>query len=126
MASSTDAIIVRFPHDNITPIQVTPTYEAISAIHRQLNANVASIDSNLGDGKLGLLGLTISNTTYEALSDGKVYFMAPTNPIPHPTLEDSPTAAQITDANCKPDEMLRIWREYQSTDQPIKNSSFNQ
>jgi hypothetical protein len=44
-----------FPHPTIAPITGVPNYESINALNLQLNANAASVQSNLGDGLLGLL-----------------------------------------------------------------------
>ena len=51
MTISIDKIVDGFPHPNIAPIV---------ELNLQLNANAASVQSNLGDGQLGLLALTVS------------------------------------------------------------------
>jgi hypothetical protein len=63
-----DKIVDGFPHPMIPPIIGIPTYEAIANLNLHLNANAASVQSNLGDGQLGLLALTISPAIYNALS----------------------------------------------------------
>jgi hypothetical protein len=49
MLSSGD-ILEGFPHPTITPVIGIPTYESIAEINLKLNANAASVHSNLGDG----------------------------------------------------------------------------
>ena len=47
------------PHHTMSPtvnkIGGKPTYETIAEVHLKLNANSALVQSNLGDGQLGLL-----------------------------------------------------------------------
>ena len=43
-------IIVNFPHPTLTPCEGEPTFQNISNLHLELNANAASIHSNLGEG----------------------------------------------------------------------------
>jgi hypothetical protein len=62
VATSAKAFIESFPHPVIPPIEGLPTYKTITDVTRLLNANSASIHSELGDGQLGHLALTISPT----------------------------------------------------------------
>jgi hypothetical protein len=78
MTISTDKIVDGFPHPNIAPIGGIPTYESIAELNLQLNANTASVQSNLGDGQLGLLALTVSPAVFNTLS--AVAFVHPVNP----------------------------------------------
>ena len=59
MAPTIDKIMDHFPHKNLQPIIGTPTYESILQLQIKLNANSESINTTLGDRKLGMLGLTI-------------------------------------------------------------------
>jgi hypothetical protein len=66
---TTDKIVDGFPHPTICPVNRIPTYTTISEVNLRINANVASVQSNLGNGTLGLLALTISPTLYTTLSN---------------------------------------------------------
>jgi hypothetical protein len=55
-----DTIVDGFPHSTIPPVIGMPTFATIAKVNLKLNANAASVQSNLGDGTLGLLALTIS------------------------------------------------------------------
>ena len=57
-----------FPFLHIACILEVHTYDLLAALHLKLNANAASVHSNLGDGLLGLLFLTISPAVYNTLS----------------------------------------------------------
>ena len=61
-------IVDRLLFPTIDLIFGTPDYESIADIHLKLNSNVASVQSNLGCGTLGLLFLTVSPAVYVTLS----------------------------------------------------------
>ena len=62
MPSSIDKIVEGFLFQTIDPIVRAPNYEKIAEVHLKLNSNVAYVHSNLGNGTLGLLYLTLSPT----------------------------------------------------------------
>jgi hypothetical protein len=78
MVAEMDPIAEVFPNPLLLPINGIPTYESIAELHIQLKANAASVQSNLGDGQLGLLPLTLPPEVYNTLS--AVPFIAPVNP----------------------------------------------
>ena len=116
--SDLDPIINGFPHTSLPPILGVPTYATIAAMHLKLNANSASIQSNLGDGQLGLLALTIPTEKYNTLS--QIPFLTPTNPGVNPTFADGATQFQIAATQTKHKEDIRVWREYNATDKALK------
>ena len=65
---STEKIVDSFPNPTIQPIIGKPTYESIRRVHLKLNANAASIQSHLGNGRLGLLALTVTPVVFNTLS----------------------------------------------------------
>ena len=75
MTTSVEKIRDAFPFLSVEPIVGQPTYETIQLLHKKLNANAASIHSHLGNGKLGLLYLTVKPEVYNTLSD--VEFVPP-------------------------------------------------
>ena len=68
-------IIEEFPHPTITPIIWIPSYETLVEVHIKLNLNVTSVHSELGNGALGPLSLTVTPAVYNTL--GGVPFIAP-------------------------------------------------
>jgi hypothetical protein len=118
MATSTDSIVEGFPHPSISPIVGIPSYTTIASLNLQLNANAASIQSNLGNGTLGLLSLTVSPDVYNTLSDTP--FIVPVNPGAQPIIPDAATAAMIAALTRTHTENIRIWREYLATDKGLK------
>jgi hypothetical protein len=86
MPSLVDSNVEGFPFPTVNPIIGEPNYESIAALHQQLNANAALVQSHLGNGVLGLLYLTVSPAVYVNLS--AVPFLPPVNPGPTPIIPD--------------------------------------
>jgi hypothetical protein len=61
---SVEDIIASFPHPILPTVQGEPDNHTIHAIHKLLQANSRSIDSHLGGGALGHLGLIVSVAAY--------------------------------------------------------------
>ena len=114
-----EAVKENFPHPHIPAQPGMPTYEVISAVHRKLKANAASVSSTLGGGIHGLLGLTILPATYQTITGHA--FVAPFNPGALPNIAPEATQAQIGEAVRQHKERLKIWKEYNITDQALKN-----
>jgi hypothetical protein len=88
---SIDKIVDGFPHHpNIAPIAGIPTYESIAQLNLQLNANAASVQSNLGNGQIGLQeALTVFPAVFNTLS--AVAFVHPINPGTNPIIPPAAT-----------------------------------
>ena len=72
-----DKIIDTFSHPTIQKITGQLCYEKLTPMHRIINANTASISTNLGGGRHGYLGTTTETGYYRTLI-GAV-FMTPFN-----------------------------------------------
>jgi hypothetical protein len=118
MTINVNAVTDGFPHPSIQPIIGSPTYATIAAVHLQLNANAASVFSNLGDGQLGLLALTITEEVYNTLSAEP--FVPPENPGTQPDLPGNASNNQIAEFVAEHKENQRIWREFMATDKALK------
>ena len=97
MPDTIKSIIDSFPHPTLTPIEGNPTFATICQLQLELNSNVSSIHSNLGDDKLGLLYLIVSQITYNNLSDA--FFVTPVNPDPVPIIPRGSSARDATDTH---------------------------
>ena len=95
--TSVEKIKDAFPHPTIEPIIGQPGYDTIKPMHQKLNANAASIVSHLGNGRLGLLFLTVTNAVFTTLS--ATPFIPPTNPGPTPFYPPGATQFQIQAVN---------------------------
>jgi regulator of replication initiation timing len=113
-----DGDLEGFPHPTIPAVIGIPTYETISEVNLQLNANAASVHSNLGDGAHGLLALTINPAVFNTLS--AVAFVVPVNPGAQPVIPAGATNHQINAIQNQHKENHRIWKEYLATDKALK------
>ena len=118
MPSDIDNIVDAFPYPVISQIQGPPSFATIKDIHIKLNANAASIHSNLGDGNLGYIYLTVTNEVYNTLSD--VSFIEPANPGMLPVIPTTASVRQANDIQMNFKENRRIFNEYTMTDKALK------
>ena len=117
MPSSIKKIVDGFPFPTIDPIIGTLDYESIADIHLKLNSNAASVQSNLGCGKLGLLFLTVSPAVYATLST--TTFVPPVNPGPEPIIPTGLTSAVIAELQYHHTEATKIFTKYENTDKAL-------
>jgi hypothetical protein len=113
-----DKLIDGFPHPMIPPIIRIPTNEAITKLNLQLNANTASMQSNLGNGQLGLLALTISPSIYNTFS--AVAFVPPANPGTTSNIPGGATGLQISAIIRQHTADANLFQEYLTTDNALK------
>jgi hypothetical protein len=118
MPSAIDSIVAGFPFPTVTPIIGEPNYESIAALHLQLNANAASIQSHLGNGHLGLLYLTVSPAVYATLSN--IAFIAPINPGPTAIIPNNATGPQIASIRTAFIENTALFQQYDTADKALK------
>ena len=90
---SADKILDNFPNLTIQLIIGKPTYESIQHVHLKLNANATSIKFHLGNGRIGILELTVTPVVFKTLYH--VHFIPLRNPGPSAIIPPGQTAAQI-------------------------------
>jgi hypothetical protein len=83
-----------FSYKIIPPIVGQSTYEAIKELRLKLNENAIKVHSNLGNGILGYLGVTVTPAIYNTLS-AQPFIISP-NPGTAPVFPDHSTGPQIT------------------------------
>ena len=120
---STEKIVDSFPNPTIQPIIGKPTYESIRRVHLKLNANAASIQSHLGNGRLGLLALTVTPVVFNTLSH--LPFVAPRNPGPNAVIPPAQTAAQISTIRETYETQAKLYQQYDATDKALKQQLIN-
>ena len=118
MPSSTEEIVDGFLFPTINPIIGTTDYKSIADINLKLNSNAASVQSNLGCGRLSLLFLTVSPAVYATLST--TGFVPPVNPGPEPSIPTGLTGAVIADLRYHHTEATKIFIEYENTDKALR------
>ena len=67
-----------FPYPTPTPIQGEPTYKSLKRLKNELQANASSVESDLGGGDHGYLGLVLTDAEYALIS--ATPFVAPHYP----------------------------------------------
>jgi hypothetical protein len=116
MPTTLSKIVDGFGHPTIPSIVGIPTYDALKDLQLALNANAASVRSNLGNGLLGLLALTVSPKVHDTLAGQP--FIVPVNPGPAATIPDALT--QIANLRQDHDELKALFVEYYATDKALK------
>jgi hypothetical protein len=111
MSNSNDfKITENFPHKTIAPIVGQPTYDAIKELHMKLNENAVKVYSNLGNGSLGYLGVTVTPAIYNTLSPQP--FVNPPNPGTSPVFPDDATGPQIANIRVVFQEQFHAFKKY--------------
>jgi hypothetical protein len=111
MSHSNDFKITEtFPHKTISPIVGQPSYEAIKELHMKLNENAVKVHSNLGNGLLGYLGVTVTPAIYNTLSAQP--FVTPPNPGTSPVFPDDATGPQIANLRVIFQEEFYAFKKY--------------
>jgi hypothetical protein len=62
--ATVEDVVESFPHPILPTVQGDPDYQTIHAIQKLLQANVRAIDTHLGGGALGHLGIIVSEARY--------------------------------------------------------------
>ena len=96
-----------FPNPTIPKIEGEPRYETIKSVEKLLIENASSVQSTLGGGNHGLLGLILTPEKYQLVTGHT--FEAHTNPGALPTLLPNATQYQIQNANSVHKEKLYLW-----------------
>jgi hypothetical protein len=116
-------VMASFPHSVLPTVQGEPDYQTIHATRKFLQANLQAIDTHLGGGTLGHLGLIISDASYAMISPttdaGPIIWISPQAPGRAPDNTDG-TAAHISAAFHVWAEGVQTYRTYTSVQQALK------
>jgi hypothetical protein len=121
--STVEDVMASFPHPILTTVEGEPDYQTIHAIRKFLQANSRAIDTHLGGGTLGHLGLIISDASYAMIAppkaDEPTFWVTPNAPGRAPSTTDG-TAAQISAARHLWEEDVQTYRACTSVQQALK------
>jgi hypothetical protein len=121
--ATVEDVIASFPHPILPTVQGEPDYQTIHAIRKLLHANARAIDTYLGGGALGHLGLIVSDASYAIIAPatevGPTLWESPTAPGRAPGNTDG-TAAQISATRHTWDEEVQTYHTYTSVQQALK------
>ena len=106
-----------FEHPNLTKIHGEPTFDSIKKIHNEIKANSQSVQSNLGGGTFGHLGLVLNVQQCALLSNAP--FIRPAHPgvlaIPPGTTQHR--SALMRDQHA---EALRVFNEVNNVEKTLR------
>jgi hypothetical protein len=126
--TTVEDVIASFPHPILPTVQGEPDYQSIHAIQKSLQANSRAIDTHLGGGTLGHLGLIVSDASYAMISPSTdactTVWVSPTAPGRAPANTDG-TAAQTSAAHHIWEEEVQFYHTYTSVQQALKKQIIN-
>jgi hypothetical protein len=121
--STVENVLAIFPNPILPTVEGKPDYQNIHATRKFLQANLQAIDTHLGGGTLGHLGLIVSDTAYSNIAsptaEAPVFWVTPNAPGRAPATADG-TAAQIIPARHLWEEDVQIYRTCTSVQQALK------
>ena len=98
MPLNADQLLAVFPHPVLTNIVGEPNLESITLQQSEHNGNLASIESNMGNGLTSLMVISMKPATLATIHPDP--FAIPTNPGPDPdpdAIAAASSATKITD-----------------------------
>jgi hypothetical protein len=105
--STVEDVMASFPHPILPTVEGEPDYQNIHTTKKFLQANSRAINTHLGGGTLGHLGLIISDASYAMIapptSEEPTFLVTPSAPGRAPAATDG-TGAQISAAR-------HLWEE---------------
>jgi len=112
-----DYVASYFKYKTPTPIVGTPTYKSLKRLKAELRANASSVETNLGGGDHGYLGLVLSTAEYATVS--ATPFTAPTYPTTL-TIPANATQVQAFERRVKHEEKKRLYYECQNVERALQ------
>ena len=117
-----DYVTTYFPHKNQTKIQGEPSHDDLKRLKMELRADASSVDSDLGGGNHGYLGLVLSDVEYLALPGvgaGNT-FQAPVYPaaLVIPATSTAIRAMELKEAHR---DAIRNYRQCQHVEKALLN-----
>ena len=107
MSLSVESIIAKFPIKTLSVITGEPDYEIINTMIKDLYSNAASLQTTLGGGKHGHIGLVMSPVLYATISE--VPYIDPEDPGPDPTFAANAAAQTKENRRAEHKEHRRIF-----------------
>jgi hypothetical protein len=99
--STVEDVMASFPHPILPSVEGEPDYQTMHSTRKFLQANSRAIDTHLGGGTLGHLGLIISDAAYYNIdpptAEAPIFWVSPNAPgrAPAERMEQRPNSAQL-------------------------------
>ena len=113
-----DYATLYFKYKSPIPINGEPTYKSLKRLKTELRANASSVDTDLGGGDHGYLGLVLSDVEYMRINPTPAAFVAPNFPgalVIGPTF----TAIQAVQARESHAEDMALYRECKNVEKAL-------
>jgi hypothetical protein len=121
--STVEDVMASFPHPILPTVEGEPDYQTIHANIKFFQANSRAIDTHLGGGTLGHLGLIISDASYAMIApttnEDPTIWVTPNAPGRAPATMDG-TSAQISAARHIWEEDVQTYRTFTSVQKALK------
>jgi hypothetical protein len=121
--STVEDVLASFPHPIRPTVESEPDYQTIHATRKNLQANSRVIDTHLGGGTLGHLGIIVSDAAYSNIApptaEAPTFWVTPNAPGRAPADTDG-TAAQLSAAHHLWEEDVQTCRICTSVQQALK------
>jgi hypothetical protein len=121
--STVEDVMASFPHPILPTVEGKPDYQTIHTTRKFLQANSRAIDTHLGGGTLGRLGLIVSDAAYSNIApptvEAPTFWVTPNAPGRAPAETDR-TAAQLSAARHLWEEDVQTYRTCTSVKQALK------
>ena len=118
MANTTNYAASYFKHPTPIPINGEPTKKSPKRIKTKLRANASSVDTDLGGGDHGYLGLVLIDAKYARINPTPAYFSAPNFPAGRVIIATD-TAVEAMQTREMHAEKTRIYREYKNVEKAL-------
>jgi hypothetical protein len=122
--TTVEDVIASFTHTILPTVQGEPYYHTIHSIRKLLQSNARAIDTHLGEGALGHMGLIASDATYTMVAPssqaGPTLWVNPTVPGSAPENIDGGTVSQVGEARHVWEEAVLTFRTFNTVQQALK------
>ena len=116
--SNIDYALLYFKYKNPSPINSEPTYNSLKWLKTELRANASSVDTDLGGGDHGYLGLVLSDVEYARINPQPAAFVAPNFPGAL-VIDPAFTAVQAVQARESHAEEMALYRECKNVEKAL-------
>jgi hypothetical protein len=118
--ATVEYVIASLPHPILSAVPGGPDYHTHHDIRKFLPANARSIDTHLGVGAFGYLGVIISNIAYEGISPLAAWVNPPLPGRAPEEIEGGGTAAQIGANKHSWEEATSAFKTYNTVQSALK------
>ena len=118
MTTNIDYAATYFKYPTPTPINGEPTNKALKRLKNELRANASSVDTDLGGGDHGYLGLVLSDAEYANITPPPAPFTAPVFPAAL-TVPANATPVEAVNLREVHKENTRLYRECKNIEKSL-------